>query len=152
MSTSKRRESPWSEEIAPDGTVTTSMRVRKLILWYGTRVRYVGPPRDGIPDGRMGTLMNDSVDGISMVQWDPCENSRVPMSEAPINDLEVVTSQPRCLRPTRPGMYLLRRGVQIEVATLREEPRGLFLVSGIGAFPLEDLEEEVTWWGPIEAR
>jgi hypothetical protein len=155
-----RKKSPWSESIAPDGTVTTTMRVQKPTLTHGTRVRYVGPaPADGvntIPKGHMGTLVRYDPMGsvFAKVRWDETPGVEIDRRDFVVNyklDLEVVTSIPQCERPTRPGMYLLRRGVRIEVATIRDEPEGLYLVSGISGFPLEDLEEDVTWWGPIEA-
>jgi hypothetical protein len=119
-----------------------------------TRVRYVGPEAS-IPSGHFGSLVKYDPMGsvFACVKWDVVPGTEIDPRDSVVNykhDLEVVTPIPQCSRPTRPGIYLLRRGVRIEVAVIRDDPGGLTLISGISAFLLEDLEEEVTWWGPIE--
>ena len=121
-----------------------------------TRVRYIGPPRSGIPEGRMGTLLEPVGDEISMVKWDPYVGTdcQVTHSGAATSDLEVVTSPPRCSRPTRPGMYLMSKpGVPPVLATITQELRqGLRVSYSISGHALDAIDPETTWWGPLETK
>lgn len=119
-----------------------------------SRVRYIGPPRSGVPQGRMGTLLEPIQDGITMVKWDPYEgvDCQVTHSGAAESDLEEVTPIPRCKTPTLPGVYLMvkPRG-SIEVARISWEESRLRICYGISIHDLDDIDQETKWWGPIEA-
>jgi len=103
----------------------------------------------------MGTLLEIDSDGISMVKWDPYMNTecQVTLSGAHADDLELVGSLHRCDRPTRPGMYLCKRGVDIrsnpEVCEIVDSRKGLYVSFGVNGVFMDDLESTVLWWGPF---
>jgi len=59
---------------------------------------------------------------------------------------------PMCQRPTAPGLFLCQRvGHQHpEAAEITESDGKLMFYSGPSAFPLERLEPEAQFWGPIQ--
>jgi len=97
--------------------------------------------------------MGSDSDRIATVKWDefPTVGKDVTISGAPVSDLEVVTSIPHCGTPTVPGMYIVQRGVQEpELAIVRNEPNGLYVITGISCFYLNSKSGSIAWWGPLE--
>lgn len=58
---------------------------------------------------------------------------------------------PKCPRPTRPGMFLCQRGGHRspEVAEILDDKGALRFYCGASMFPLDRLEPEAEFWGPI---
>jgi hypothetical protein len=118
------------------------------------RVRYVGPTKSGVPEGRIGTLLSEDPEGIGLVDWDPYPNCdcQVTHSGAAMDDLEEVTPIPKCERPTRPGVYVIQVQDSKDLAFVRRDQRGLYVHYGISGMPLDKVSKDAQWWGPLEVK